>query len=355
MAEILTGAEQYSLLETLRVPAVSRLQKLHNVGISLRAWRDAGVTIGEESPHHIVDGQRSAVVKMIWRIVSHFCFLEVLDLDQVEDEVLKLRGEHRGRIALSSAMECSAWGVQSSAHCVYQSSSLDARGKALLLSWCEAVCGLYGLPISDFASSFADGKALCLLIHHYHPFMLSLDEIRLTTRDINDHATLSRDTAIYNEKLNSALAHRLFSELGGIPCLVPTSDSTTVPDEKAMMVYACYICSRLLSSQGEVQACQRIQTCFRRGRLRQLEARKMKAAALILTVWRLRRLAYFQNQEQKYSVAVKIIEHFVLSSFEVLRRSKGAREHKALAIKAAVLVQVRASSWRLAFLIVCQE
>lgn len=355
MAEILTGAKQYSLLETLRVPAVSRLQKLHNVGISLRAWRDAGVTVGEDSPHHIVDGQRNAVVKMIWRIVSHFSFLAVVDLDQVEDEVLKLREENRSRVASSNAMVCGAWGVQSRTHYLYQSSSLDARGKALMLSWCDAVCNLYGLPISDFSSSFADGKALCLLIHHYLPFMLSLDEIRPTSRDMDDHVTLSWDRAMYNEKSNSALAHRLFSELGGIPCLVPTSDSTAAPDEKSMMIYACYVCSRLLSSRGEVQACLRIQECFRRGRLLQLATRKMNAAALIITVWRLRRVAYFQNLKQKYSLAVKIIEQFVWSAFEVLRRLKADRVHRALVIKAAVLVQVRSSSWRLALFIVCQE
>jgi abnormal spindle-like microcephaly-associated protein len=355
LAEILTGAKQYFLLETLRFPAVSRLQKLHNVTISLRAWRDAGVTIGEDSPHHIVDGHRNAVVKMIWGIVSHFCFLAVFDLEKVEDEVLKLREIYRSRKALPNIVEHSAWDVQSRTHYLYHSSSLDARGKALLLSWCEAVCSLYGLPISDFSTSFADGKALCLLIHHYHPSMLSLDEIRLTTRDLHDHVTLSWDRAICNEKSNSALARRLFSELGGIPCLVPTFDSTTAPDEKSMMIYACYACSRLLSSRGEVQACLRIQRCLRRGRLRRLAARKMKAAALLFTVWRLRRVAYFQNLEKKYSFAVKIIEKFVWSSFGVLRRIKAARVRRALLIQAAVLVQVSVSSWRLALFIACQE
>jgi hypothetical protein len=72
-------------------------------------------------------------------------------------------------------------------------------------------------------------------------------------------------------------------------------------------------------------------------------------------VWRLRRVAYFQNLEKKYSFAVKIIEKFVWSSFGVLRRIKAARVRRALLIQAAVLVQVSVSSWRLALFIACQE
>ena len=322
------------------MPAVSRLQKLHNVGVSLRAWRDAGVNIGDDTPHHIVDGQRRSVFKLIWRVVFHFCFLRMLRLDEVEREVLVLRKQHTSTVASSNGMEHDVWNVRQGYHWLCQSSTLDEIGKALLLSWCQAVCSLYGLLISDFSVSFADGKALCVLIHHYHPCMLSLDEIRLTTRDVGVHDHLSWDLAIQNEKWNSALAHKICSELGGIPYLVPTSDSTSVPDEKSMMVYACYLCSRLLASRGEVQACVRIQRCFRRHRLRRPDVRSMKAATVIIEVWRNRKATYFRNQQLRYSVAVRTIEGFIWLYFGNLRRMNAARVHRALAIRAAELMQV---------------
>lgn len=38
-----------------------------------------------------------------------------------------------------------------------------------LLVWCQAVCHGYGVPVRNFTTSFADGRALCLLLHYYHP------------------------------------------------------------------------------------------------------------------------------------------------------------------------------------------
>ncbi|CAM9092397.1 unnamed protein product, partial [Ascophyllum nodosum] len=35
--------------------------------------------------------------------------------------------------------------------------------------------------VNDFTTSFADGRALCLLVHYYHPWMLPLNVIRRTT------------------------------------------------------------------------------------------------------------------------------------------------------------------------------
>ncbi|CAM9943230.1 unnamed protein product, partial [Choristocarpus tenellus] len=40
---------------------------------------------------------------------------------------------------------------------------------AALMAWCRAVCHGYGVPVRNFTSSFADGRALCLLLHYYHP------------------------------------------------------------------------------------------------------------------------------------------------------------------------------------------
>ncbi|CAN0404166.1 unnamed protein product, partial [Scytosiphon promiscuus] len=52
---------------------------------------------------------------------------------------------------------------------------------AALLAWCQAVCHGYGVPVQNFTTSFADGRALCLLLHHYYPWMIPLDAIRQTT------------------------------------------------------------------------------------------------------------------------------------------------------------------------------
>ncbi|CAN0308193.1 unnamed protein product, partial [Scytosiphon promiscuus] len=46
---------------------------------------------------------------------------------------------------------------------------------AALLAWCQAVCHGYGVPVQNFTTSFADGRALCLLLHYYYPWVRRTD------------------------------------------------------------------------------------------------------------------------------------------------------------------------------------
>ena len=48
-------------------------------------------------------------------------------------------------------------------------SSVEARAGEderldALLSWCQAVCGSYGLAVVNFRTSFADARGICLLV-----------------------------------------------------------------------------------------------------------------------------------------------------------------------------------------------
>ena len=48
-------------------------------------------------------------------------------------------------------------------------SSVEARAGGderldVLLSWCQAVCGSYGLAVANFRTSFADARGMCLLV-----------------------------------------------------------------------------------------------------------------------------------------------------------------------------------------------
>lgn len=40
----------------------------------------------------------------------------------------------------------------------------DQRRISLLLKWVQAVCMLHGLRVTNFTSSFGDGRALCYLV-----------------------------------------------------------------------------------------------------------------------------------------------------------------------------------------------
>lgn len=51
----------------------------------------------------------------------------------------------------------------------------------VMLEWCQTVCAFYDVPVDNFTVSFSDGRVLCLLLHHYHPTLLPLDRIHMTT------------------------------------------------------------------------------------------------------------------------------------------------------------------------------
>jgi abnormal spindle-like microcephaly-associated protein len=118
------------------------------------------------------------------------------------------------------------------------------------------------LHLQDFTDSFANGKALCYLVHYYHPGLLRCEDILPTLND--EDAGLSEYQALANERANSALASKCVTELGGIPKMLPITDSRNPPDEKSMLLCLAYLCSRLMESSEEIFATILIQACYRR-------------------------------------------------------------------------------------------
>ena len=339
LSEILTTAPPKSLLRACRIPAMSRLQKIHNVGTALEALRKSGVGLSEDiAPHQIVDGNRSMVLKLMWTIIAHYCFPAVLDFDKVEEEIIGLRRQLFAKQIMTTRVPTAEFSAAT------KSPQIDDRGKDVLLRWCQSVCALFGIKIADFSVSFADGRALATIVHYYHPKMLPLNEIRATTNDIANKQSrkrLSLDQARYNETLNSKLAHTRLAELGGIPNMMPTTNTTMVPDEKSMMVYLCYACSRLLDSRREVNACLLIQKRYRTHYQRKLLLRQRAAASVILREWKMRKATYYQNQRDKYARPVAIIIKFVRSRRAALKAMKILRLETEQRYTASVLIQVQ--------------
>jgi Calponin homology (CH) domain len=76
-------------------------------------------------------------------------------------------------------------------------SALDSSPlTSALLKWCNAISSSYGVHVHNFTTSLADGKALCYLVHYYHPSILRLNDIRDTTSSmINTHFRSKKEAA----------------------------------------------------------------------------------------------------------------------------------------------------------------
>jgi abnormal spindle-like microcephaly-associated protein len=153
----------------------------------------------------------------------------------------------------------------------------------LLLDWAKVVLAHYRVQVDNWTVAWSDGRALCLLVHHYQPGLLARHAIQqqtsfthqADTQNLDDssefsYGTRNLDTELLealkeNEKQNFKLLLSKVSELGGVPVLItPTDMTNTIPDEKVTATFIGYLAVRLLDLSREIKAARTIQLAWRR-------------------------------------------------------------------------------------------
>jgi len=316
-------------MKKLRLPAVSRLQKLHNVGVALKELRNLGVPLPQDIlPHHIVDAHREIVLKLFWSVIAHCCLNNLVSMEQVAAETSRIERLQKRNMKKEVAQS-------DGANVLSECQDLNQ----LLLRWFRAVSLTFGIHVGNLTTDVADGKALCFLIHYYHPNLLQLKEISKTTRDVN--SSLCQAKLLANEKANAALANSRMSDLGGIPKMIPVMDTSSPPEEKSILLCLSFMCSRLLESNLEVRSSVLIQRRYRRYRRIIDTERKISAASVIVQIWREYKTAYYAAQRRKYVWAVQSIEHLMITCRPSLERQKAQRlEREATQNQSAAVIQV---------------
>ncbi|XP_059924107.1 abnormal spindle-like microcephaly-associated protein isoform X2 [Gadus macrocephalus] len=342
--------QDWSLSRRLRLPAISRLQKVHNVDIAFQVLKAKGVDLRDEQgsiidSRDIVDGHREKTLSLLWKIIFAFQVEVILDETQLREEIGFLKSTLRTKQKLASLK--ADRGLQQSsagrgpAPLRFQTSSTKI---GLLMEWINAVCDYYNLRVENFTVSFSDGRVLCYLIHHYHPEILQEQAISHSTTQTVDCSPLGRveldcsnsdsDSSfnihpsvhkglespsfefkdlLEKEKNNFRLVNSAVAFLGGVPAMInPTDMSNTIPNEKVVTSYLSFLCSRLLDLRNETRAARVIQGAWRNYRL-------MKDLVLY---------------QQRNVAAAKI--QVLVKSF--LQRRRAERERSA-----AILIQAR---WR---------
>lgn len=333
LTEIITGMPNRSILSTLRLPARSRLQKLHNVGVALdhlHPFLESSKDYPAHrriSAHHVVDGHRDVVLKLLWIVLAECCLDKLVDVQQIQDETRKLeRLYHPASVNIrveTTPQQCPAL-------------------KDLLLRWCSAVSRSFGLELSNLTTDFADGKAFCYVISYYHPLLLRVRLIKRTTRDLPRHASEEqRRIALSNERSNALLANSRMNDLGGLSRMIPLCDSTCPPDEKTVVLCLSFLWSRLMETKGEIRSSVVIQTSYRNYRARVLLRRQQDASRLIFREWQKRKKDYYRAQKRRYGGSVYVLERFVLTHRIQLAQLRELRLHSNRLTAAAIAVQVR--------------
>ncbi|MBN3307145.1 ASPM protein, partial [Amia calva] len=284
--------QDWSLSRKLRVPAISRLQKIHNVEVALQVLKARGIDLKDDhgaaiDARDVVDGHREKTLALLWKIIFAFQVDILLDEKQLEEEINFLKRTWRTRQELASLR--SNHGVVEKTGEGGNNDLKSGKKVDLLMEWVNAVCRFYSTKIENFTVSFSDGQVLCYLIHHYHPSYLPLDAIsQHTTQTVEcgqrgavglNCSTSDSDSSfeavpgvqngfatsvqfkklLDNERKNFHLVDAAVSDLGGVPAMLnPTDMSNTIPNEKTSSYCAVKNFQRLKRYTVVLQACVRM-------------------------------------------------------------------------------------------------
>ncbi|KFZ53177.1 Abnormal spindle-like microcephaly-associated protein, partial [Podiceps cristatus] len=320
--ELLT--KNWNLSKQLRVPAISRLQKMHNVDIVLNVLKERGIHLKDESgasidSRDIVDRHRERTLALLWKIVFAFQVDVFLNVEQLKEEIEFLKNEHKRKTRLGALKALPNCCREQEDNSSISSPQCYSENVKLLMAWVNAVCGFYNIKVENFTVCFSDGRVLCHLIHHYHPCYMPLEAVcqrttqtvecsRTHTVGLNSSSSPSSESdtslnvmegmfdqtvtasVLYkelldNERKNFQLVNAAVSDLGGIPAMIQHSDmSNTIPDEKVVITYVSFLCSRLLDLRQETRAARLIQSAWRNYRLKKelkLSQERDRAARII--------------------------------------------------------------------------
>ncbi|XP_050415465.2 abnormal spindle-like microcephaly-associated protein homolog [Patella vulgata] len=287
-------SNDWSLMSRLRAPAISRLQKIHNVEVVFKELTKRGLDVSlletKLNARDIVDGHKEKTLSLLWHIIFHFQVDVLIDIEQLKSEIAILEKTLRVKISMQKLLKLHV--DNQARRDSGEADVLKNERLTLLLKWCRLVCLHYGIKIENFSVSFSDGRALCYLIHHYYPTLLPQDLIKkqttlsymeeMETKEEEEfdsdasfdwsqtpHSDLEKpemfEQFLNNEKDNFKLLYEKVSGLGGIPLMLKAADmSNTIPDEKIVMTYVSHLCSRLLDIREESRAARIIQNAWRR-------------------------------------------------------------------------------------------
>ncbi|GAQ78615.1 Microtubule-associated protein [Klebsormidium nitens] len=288
LAHLLTGDP--SPLQDVRAPAATRAACLHNCQLALATLAHGGLPLGAHGPAalqltaaDVVDGQRDRTLQLLWQIMLHWQMPSLIDVDKLKEELELVRQQRR----IHQLIHGPAASLDEGASMYMASTHLD-----LLLQWAQAVCSGSGVPVRNFTTSFADGRALCLLVSHYLPALLPPDGIFAPPETVllppeeaptdesasgwsasfsagpgDDECAAVQAAKTVAARRNFALLHAAVAQLGGVPQVLEHSDMTDgnlAPNERIVITYVAFLCSRLLDIKTEAKAATQLQRAWRR-------------------------------------------------------------------------------------------
>ena len=217
----------------LKVPCVSRVQKLANVSIALAAlFGVVGPTetaISNVKAEDIVDGHREKTLSLLWALVSRWGLHYLLDKDELQAEIRRCAADD-----LLLDLEDIDEAIESS-------QIVD-----LLKLWSRSICTAKQIPIDNLTTSFADGRALETIVDAYANYI--------------PNVSMPRSSDSVRVNLHSKLKAIGCSQAFIAPILATTSH---VPSRSTTISTLAFLASRLIPLSRSHRAVSTIQRAWR--------------------------------------------------------------------------------------------
>lgn len=270
---------------SLRVPAESRLQKIHNVKVALTSiWGKENSKIANTA-NAVVSGHVLTTISVLWDIIFRYQSTSLLSLDEVNVEVkniaktsswgsLPSKSHGNQQLLLTEfpktvfsenilpSLEESAFDQENSVNESLPSknsifSCISSPLTHLLMEWCQVIISQYGLSMKNLTSAIYDGKMLSFIIHYYHPSVITLRDILSLSKTKGSHDSHRKIMQLVKQACQS---------IGGIPWILGEMNSQSNSDKNSILAFLAYLFRRLVDSSKQVHAVRRIQRCFRKFR-----------------------------------------------------------------------------------------
>ncbi|OCF56677.1 actin cross-linking [Kwoniella mangroviensis CBS 10435] len=201
LIQLLEIMSEESLGRYVKKPTM-RVQKCENAAKALNFIRGKNIKLTNIGPEDIVDGNLKLILGMIWTLILRFTIASITE------------------------------------------EGLSAKDGLLL--WCQRKTTPYNpeVDIQNFKSSFANGLALCALIHRHRPELL-------------DYHSLDKS----DKRGNTELAFKVAEERLGIPRLLEVKDlcDVEVPDERSVMTYVAEFFHKFSSEDKAETGARRVE------------------------------------------------------------------------------------------------
>ncbi|SPQ95363.1 unnamed protein product (mitochondrion) [Plasmodiophora brassicae] len=271
-------ADRPEIFKKVLLPAVNTTRKKHNVGLAMQAFFDQGISLNSCPADEIVSGNREHTLDLLWRVAIQLRIPALVDAATlfwesrlIERDLTKDRLFAKANLGSPPIMYPNCPQLQ------------------CILRWCMAICAHYDVPIFNFTSSFADGRAFAFLIHYYYPQLVRREDIR-GARPAHDDTVLGESAdRLSNDMpwadfIDVSLPFEGSSELGCIPMLVPIPGSNSfrsAPDEKVVVIFLSYLSARLVTLSQEAHAARKIQKAWRALRISRMTSRFYGSAVVV--------------------------------------------------------------------------